>query len=205
MLYKHIIWDFDGTLFDTYPVMANIFKETLAECNIVEPIDEILKYMKVSMSCALQHYKRKYNINNDFIEKYKKQRKVIEPILCKPFIGIEEICRYIYNSDRHNYLYTHRGDSAITFLKNYNLYNYFSDFITSNHGFNRKPSPDAINYLIDKHSMIRDEAIMIGDRDLDILSAKNARIHACLFTNDTQNNNISDFTISDFHQLYSII
>ncbi|HWT26865.1 MAG TPA: HAD hydrolase-like protein [Mobilitalea sp.] len=40
-MYKHIIWDFDGTLFDTYPAMGSVFKEMLKEIEIVEDLDEI--------------------------------------------------------------------------------------------------------------------------------------------------------------------
>ena len=72
-------------------------------------------------------------------------------------------------------------------------------------GFQRKPSPDAINYLVDKHNMIHNQAIMIGDRDLDILSAKNAGIHGCFFNEDGKKSDIADFTISNFEELYSII
>lgn len=204
-MYKHIIWDFDGTLFDTYPVMGGIFKQVLEEDGIVESLDEILKYMKVSMSCAVQHYEKKYNIDNTFIEKYKQRRVDTEIHLCKPYVGIEEICRYIHTSGKKNYLYTHRGESAIQLLKNYGLYDYFSDIITSQQGFERKPSPDAINYLVDKYNIIHNEAIMIGDRDLDILSGKNAGIHACFFTDGNEKSNIADFTINNFQQLYSII
>jgi phosphoglycolate phosphatase-like HAD superfamily hydrolase len=46
---------------------------------------------------------------------------------------------------------------------------------------------------------------MIGDRDLDILAAKNAGIHACYFTDSSEKSNIADFTINSFQQLYSII
>ena len=182
-MYKHIIWDFDGTLFDTYPVMGSISsKQVLEEEEIVESLDEILKHMKVSMSRTLQHYEKKYHINNKLIEKYKKRREDMEIDPCKPYLGIEEICRYIHTSGRNNYLYTHRGESAIKILRNYGLYEYFSDFITSEHGFERKPSPKAINYLIEKHNIIHNEAIMIGDRDLDILSGKNAGIYSCFFS-----------------------
>ena len=204
-MYKHIIWYFDGTLFDTYPVMGSIFKSMLEEEGIEESLDEILKYMKVSMSYALNYYEKKYHINNTFIEKYQKQRKDMEFSLCKPYKGIEEICKYIHTSGKKNYLYTHRGESSITFLKNYDLYDYFSDFITSEHGFERKPSPNAINHIIDKYNIIHNEAIMIGDRDLDILSAKNAGISGCFFTDGNEKSSIADFTINDLEQLYSII
>ena len=52
-MFKHVIWDFDGTLFDTYPVMAKIFKELLEKEGIEEPLDEIKQHMQVSMSFAL--------------------------------------------------------------------------------------------------------------------------------------------------------
>jgi HAD superfamily hydrolase (TIGR01549 family) len=204
-LYKHIIWDFDGTLFDTYPVMGNIFKNMLEAEGIVESLDEILGHMKVSMSYALQHYERKYNISNTFKDKYNEQRNKMEIYLSKPYTGSQEACRYIHTSGKNNYLYTHRGESAIKFLKSYGMYDYFTDFITSQHGFERKPSPNAINYLVGKYNIIHNEAIMIGDRELDILSAKNAGIHGCYFTDSSEKSNIADFTINSFQQLYSII
>jgi HAD superfamily hydrolase (TIGR01549 family) len=204
-LYKHIIWDFDGTLFDTYPVMGNVFKEMLEEEGIVEPLDEILKHMKVSMTFAIQHYIEKYHIDNAFLESYNKRSKEMELRLCKPFDGIEAVCRYIHISGGCNYLFTHRGASAITFMSDYGLHDYFNDFITSQQGFDRKPSPDAINFLLDKHNMNHKEAIMIGDRDLDILSAKNAGIHACFFTEGSVACDIANYTINNFQQLYSII
>lgn len=204
-MYKHIIWDFDGTLFDSYSAMGSAFKSLLEENGIEEPLDEILKYMKISMAHAIQHYKEKYHINSEFIDSYDIRRKDMEISLCRPFSGIEEICKYIYTSGKNNYLYTHRGESSIIFLKKYGLYDYFTDFITSQHGFERKPSPDAINYLAIKYNMIRDEALMVGDRDLDVLSAKNAGISSCYFTESNRISNIADFTINNFNQLYSIL
>ncbi|MGV3489506.1 MAG: HAD-IA family hydrolase [Tuberibacillus sp.] len=204
-MYKHVIWDFDGTLFDTYPVMGKTFQDRLKEYGIDEPMDEILKHMKVSMTHTIHHYKEKYQIDSAFIEKYEKQRKELEFQLSKPYEVIKEICEYIATSKRHNYLYTHRGDSAIQLLKIHGLYDYFSDFITKRHGFERKPSPDAINYLVDKHRMVRNEAIMIGDREIDILSGKNAHIAACYFTDSDEKSETADYTIHSFQELYSIL
>ncbi|GIO25031.1 HAD-IA family hydrolase [Oceanobacillus sp. J11TS1] len=204
-MYRHIIWDFDGTLFDTYPVMAKVFRELLKEQGIEEPVEEILKQMKVSASFALSYYEKKYQIDNEFVTKYKKRKKEAEFELSKPFEGIEEICKYIHSTNRQNYLLTHRGESSIELLKLFGLYDYFSDFITSKQGFERKPSPDAINYLINKYNMIHSEAIMIGDRDLDLLSGKNAGISACYFTDGQEKNSNSDYIINNFQQLCSIV
>lgn len=171
-MYKHIIWDFDGTLFDTYPVMAGVFRDLLREIGIEEPLSEIEKQMRISKSSAFKYYEEKYHIGKDFLEKYQKLRKEIEFKLSRPFEKIVDVCEYIYSSKRKNYLYTHRGESSVELLKIYGIYDYFTDFITSQQGFKRKPSPEAINFLIEKYNMIPSEVIMIGDRDLDLLSAK---------------------------------
>ncbi|QAA32475.1 HAD-IA family hydrolase [Clostridium manihotivorum] len=204
-MYKHIIWDFDGTLFDTYTVMATTFKETLEAHGFEAPIEEILKYMKVSMSTAAQYYSQKFGIDDDFLSEYSRRRKDAEEENCKPYAGIEEVCRYIHSSGKNNYLYTHRGESSIRFLKKYGLYDYFTDFITKGSGFERKPSPEAIEYLIKKHNILKHEAIMIGDRELDILSGKNAGIYGCYFNEAGINIEVADHIVSDFSQLYSII
>ncbi|WP_084170555.1 HAD hydrolase-like protein [Clostridium algidicarnis] len=47
-MFENIIWDFDGTLFDTYSGMVYVFKRALGYNGIEISEDEILKYMKVS-------------------------------------------------------------------------------------------------------------------------------------------------------------
>ena len=204
-MYKHIIWDFDGTLFDTYPVMAGSFKETLEKDGIDEPLEEIIKHMKVSMTYAFNHYGEKYGIGNDFIEAYDSRRKEVEFDLSKPFEGIMELCKYIHETGRRNYLYTHRGESSMKMLEDFGMTGYFSDFITSEHGFERKPSPDAIQHLIRTHGINQSEAIMIGDRDLDLESGKNAGISSCYFTDRVVENPHADFVVTSVEELYRII
>jgi HAD superfamily hydrolase (TIGR01549 family) len=204
-MYKHIIWDFDGTLFDTYPVMAGTFKETLEKDGIDEPLEEIMKQMKVSITSALNHYGEKYGIGKEFITAYDARRKEVEFDLSKPFEGIAEICKYIHETGRKNYLYTHRGESSIKMLENYGLARYFSDFITSQHGFERKPSPDAIQHLIRTHGIDHAEAIMVGDRDLDLESGKNAGISSCFYTDERVENPQADYVVTNVEELYKII
>ncbi|WP_407371672.1 HAD-IA family hydrolase [Carnobacterium sp.] len=204
-MFKHIIWDFDGTLFDTYPVMAKIFKDLLEKEGIEEPLDEIIQHMQVSMSFALVYYEKKYAISRDIIERFKMLRKTKGIELAKPFEDIEDICKYIYSTNRKNYLYTHRGKSALVLLKKYGLYDYFSDFITFDQGFERKPNPNALNFLIKEHAIHLDEALMIGDREIDLLAAKNAGISACYFNEKKRKNEYADYTINHFQQLYSVL
>ncbi|AGY82494.1 HAD-IA family hydrolase [Carnobacterium inhibens] len=204
-MFKHVIWDFDGTLFDTYPVMAKIFKDLLEKEGIEEPLDEIMQHMQVSLSAAVAYYEKKYAVSSEFIKEFKILQKTKGIESAKPFKDIEEICKYIHSTNRKNYLYTHRGSSALTLLKNHNLDNYFSDFITFDQRFERKPNADALNYLIKEHAMHPEEALMIGDREIDLLAAKNAGISACYFNEKKQGNEHADYVVDNFKHLYSII
>lgn len=203
-MYRHIIWDFDGTLFDTYPVMGKVLQEMLSELGIDEPLAIILKYMKVSMTHAIQHYIDQYQVTEAFLKEYKRRSNEAELSVSRPFDGIAELLSYIQASGRYNYLYTHRGESALQLLDKFGLKNYFRDFITSKQGFARKPCPDAITYLIDTHRMKHEEAIMIGDRDLDIQAAVNAGIRTCYFREYGESVK-ADYEITSFPQLSDII
>lgn len=204
-MYKHMIWDFDGTLFDTYPVITESFRLELEARGYREPYDEILNYTKRSMTDACDHYIEKYHLQPDFFNRYKERCHEMERRMCRPYDGMSDLCKYIYDSGRMNYLYTHRSDTALVYLKDQGLYQYFKDFITSGSGFERKPSPEALLYLIDKHSMKPEEAIMMGDREIDILAAKNAGIRSCFFSELGEVCEIADYNVKTAREIYSIL
>jgi len=41
MMIRNILWDFDGTLFDTYPTIAGAYAAALAEWKVSSPGDDI--------------------------------------------------------------------------------------------------------------------------------------------------------------------
>lgn len=204
-MFKHIIWDFDGTLFDSYPVMAGLFKTQLLTIGFDEPIEAIMTQMQVSMSHALDFYKDKYAITEEFIASYNKLRHSEEPKHCLPFPAILKLCREVTSNGKFNYLYTHRDFSAKVMLEKYGLISDFTDFITCEDGFERKPSPNAILHLVSKYNMNPEETLMIGDRELDILAAKNAGIRACFYNKNGVECIHADIHIQDFEELFLII
>lgn len=200
-MFKHYIWDFDGTLYNSYPIMAGTLKDMLAERGHMEPLESVLHYMKQSMSCALEHYKELYGIDEAFIKAYEDRRKTIEIEQCQPFKDAAQACQDMVAAGGANYLYTHRGDTALTLLIKHDLMQYFSDCIIADDGFARKPSPDALLYLLTKHNIAADQALMIGDRDLDICAAQNAGIKGCFYSETGSDCPIADYVITNFSQL----
>ena len=46
-MYKHIIWDFDGTLFDTYEVMGKALQLSFIKIGVEEPLKDIISLMNI--------------------------------------------------------------------------------------------------------------------------------------------------------------
>jgi HAD superfamily hydrolase (TIGR01549 family) len=185
--------------------MSAAFHDTLKEYGIIEPVNTIMSFMKLSMGDTIRHYKEKYQLGDAFFERYKILNTNAENENTKPFDGVVELCNAICKNGGKNYLFTHRGGSAAYYLEKYELLTNFTELITSKQNFPRKPSPEAILYLINKYRFSNDEALMIGDRDLDILSAKNAGIHTCYFTNGGRLSDTAEYNINSFLELYRIL
>lgn len=185
---NQLFWDFDGTLFNTYPMMVQAFKQALLEMDIDKiEIDEHEIYLTMrqhDVSTAIRRFAAFYGIDEATLRKLNKryQVKLVED--AQPFKGVFEVLDFVKGMPGNHYLLTHRDNQAKSLLKKFNLLTYFTDFVTSNQNFPRKPQPDSINWLIDKHHINRQNAIMIGDRKLDVQAGNNANIASCLFDPD---------------------
>ena len=205
-LIKDIIWDFDGTLFDTYPGTVNAFIKALQDCGIVETNDNVRNYLKVSDRFAVTHFKELYCLGNTFIDKYTAYKNAIIPEMIRPFPFAEEVCRQFVDLGGRNYIITHRGVSTIKFLEHYGMMSCFTEIITKQYGFKRKPDPEAFIYLIEKYQIDKNTALVIGDRECEVLGGRAAGVKTCVY--NTNNISLSiepDFYIDSLENLVHII
>lgn len=188
MMINQLFWDFDGTLYDTYPAMVAAFHQALIEMHIDDlEIDDHSIYTTMrqqSLGTAFTQFAAEYGIAIKELKKKYYSREVEEVKKAKPIAGVPDILKTAITHGGANYLLTHRNDQAKELLKKDHLDVLFADAVTADMPFSRKPKPDSLNYLIEKHAVNRDAAIMIGDRELDILAGHNANIAAGLFDPD---------------------
>lgn len=200
---RHFIWDFDGMLFDTYPHTLEAFCESCRRFGVPFERDEVFAHLKVTVWDALQYYGFDkdmtavfYSIENDldFLPRG------------KPYPMIPQILEHIVNNGGKNYVYTHRNAVALRYLEVYGLEPYFADAVTREHGFPHKPAPDAIEYLVKKHGLDKNDCLMLGDRLIDVGSGINAGIHTLLFDEfgDLPETDC-DYRIRDTEELYALV
>ncbi|MGE8203968.1 HAD-IA family hydrolase [Heyndrickxia sp. NPDC080065] len=184
----NILWDFDGTLFDTYPIYSKIFKKVVDE-DI--PEKEIYKLLKISFSHAVNYYQ----LSKEQIETMNEYEDKISPKDMLPFPHVENILKFANN----NVIMTHKTRKGVNdILDYYNWNQYFTEIITIDDGYPRKPHPASYEYLHKNHQL----DLIIGDRELDILPGKKLGIYTCLFQNNQPG---ADFYLSDYKDFSNVV
>lgn len=174
----NILWDFDGTLFDTYPALVEGFVSLSGE-----DLDrsEVLKWLKMDSKTAFKHY----GIDEEKRAEYQRLHNHYSKEYSKPFEHLEKVLSAVEN----NIIVTHRDKESTNYLlEKYNLAPYFKEVVSvEEQGFNRKPHPSSYQYVLKSHHI----DLVVGDRELDLAPARELKIKTVAF----QNHNIE----ADYH------
>lgn len=181
--YRCFIWDFDGTLYDTYDRITRAVKKAMDEMGLSDEGLDVKALAKSTLRGACETIAG-HERAEELLSRYFVHAEDEGPESMRPYEGCEETLKAIVDNGGYNYLYTHRDQTALDALRRDNLEQYFRDFITDEADFPSKPAPDAINWLIDQHYLDRSECVMIGDRIIDTQAGKNADIAGALFDPD---------------------
>lgn len=169
MKYQDYIWDLGGTLLNNYEISTRAFCETLEEYGLAVPThDEVYEALKVSTSEAIKRFAPDVP---DFLEHYKYHEAIDlqHPVL---FDGVKETLSQIVALGGRHFLWSHRNNQVLDILAAADIDQYFEEVVTGDSGFPRKPDPSALLYLKEKYEMT--EALVIGDREIDLEAGRAA-------------------------------
>ncbi len=207
MGFRNLIWDFDGTLFDTYPDITRAFIDVLKKDYGVEyDYEKAFSLAKASISFCIENLADEFNIDREeFSEKYKERYFGELTFKDKPFEGVEEVLEYV-SARGENFLITHRGyESLNEFLTRNDFNKYFIEIVTFDANFPLKPDPTSFNYIIDKYKLKKEETLGVGDRILDIEAAHASGIKSCFFDPNSSKIGIATYNIHKMKDLLKIL
>lgn len=176
------IWDLDGTLLDSYGIITESLYETYLECGVEAEREELHRIAIIdSVTRALEELSAKTGISVlELKERYSLISERRKPDM-RTIPGAKELLTFLAQSGAVHYVYTHRGASTESVLRQLSLESFFTDVVTAKSGFPRKPAPEGLLYLIKKHNLDPQNTFYIGDRTIDMDCAKNAGIGRILF------------------------
>lgn len=176
------IWDLDGTLLDSYEAILAGIEETYRQFSLPYNKKEVRAFiLKYSVQDLLEQVAEERGLDPVKLNQVRAQSLAEKNAQVVLMPGAREVLAWADQQGIQQFVYTHKGDNAFTILRDLGLDSYFTEILTSQSGFARKPSPEAATYLIDKYHLDPEQTYYIGDRTLDIDFAQNSGIQSINF------------------------
>ena len=184
------IWDLDGTLLDSYEAILSGIEETFAQFSIPYEKEQVREFiLKFSVQDLLVQAAEERKLDVEMLNQVRAQSLAEKNAQVVLMPGVREVLAWADQAGIQQFVYTHKGDNALTILRDLGLESYFMEILTSQSGFARKPSSEAATYLIDKYQLNPDNTYYIGDRTLDVEFAQNSGIQSINFLESTYEGN----------------
>ena len=117
--------------------------------------------------------------------------------------GARDVLSWAKDAGIEQFVYTHKGENALVILRDLGLKSFFTEILTSQSGFARKPNPEAARYLMKKYGLEPENTYYIGDRSLDIDFARNSQIQSINFLPSDYEGNHQMKTLGDIPTIVS--
>ncbi|HFN7511945.1 TPA: HAD family hydrolase [Streptococcus pneumoniae] len=197
------IWDLDGTLLDSYEAILLGIEETFAQFSIPYDKEKVREFIfKYSVQDLLVRVAEDRNLDVEVLSQVRAQSLTEKNAQVVLMPGAREVLAWADESGIQQFIYTHKGNNAFTILKDLGEESYFTEILTSQSGFVRKPSPEAATYLLDKYQLDPEKTYYIGDRTLDVEFAKNSGIQSINFLESSFEGNHRIQALADISRIF---
>ena len=201
-----LIWDVDGTIFDTYPAFARAVHTALVDLGGIAPLDRIDGLCRRSLGHCVATLASELELDADELTERFGLHYAAVPAQDQPlFPGVVEVCTYVRTIGGKNLIVTHRGRQSLQrLLAAHGMAEYFADCLTHDDGYPRKPDPTSFEEMIHRHHLAREEVLAIGDRDIDVLAGHAAGVRTCRFGLPSTAA-VADYSVAEYAELYRIL
>lgn len=177
---KAVIFDLDGTLADTLADLTNSVNYALSEFGFPKrSADEVRSFVGNGVRRLINlsvPYGTPENICEDCLGVFKKHYEKNSCVNTKPYDGVCEILEYLKNKGIKTAVVTNKVHWAAEEIVGH----FFEGFIDVTagqvDGAAQKPEPDGIFYVLKKLGISKENAVYVGDSEVDCLTAHNAGI-----------------------------
>lgn len=171
------IWDFDGTLVQSYGVIEEVLERLYKQYNLPFDMERVSAYIiETSVGQLLRDLSLQYDLSFEELLTFFNREQEARDDLITLMPHAKEVLDWTRVQGIQNIIYTHKGATTGQVLERLGVSSYFTEIVTSANSFKRKPDSEAVDYLIEKYQLDKNSTYYIGDRKLDVDLAQNAGI-----------------------------
>ncbi|MGT2887069.1 HAD-IA family hydrolase [Streptococcus didelphis] len=174
---KSLIWDFDGTLVESYQAIEEVLQILYQKYELAFNKDKVMTFViRKSVGELLKDLARDYDLSVEELLTFFNHQQEARDDMIELMPYAKEVLHKTKNNGIQHFIVTHKGKTTRDVLKRLGIDAYFTEVITSARGFARKPNPESLLYLIAKYKLSKEQTFYVGDRQLDFEAARNAGI-----------------------------
>ena len=205
MTKQALIWDLDGTLLDSYDAILAGLEETYASYQLPFDRASIKDYiLKHSVQDLLVEVAEEHQLDVTDLNLRRAESLAEKNAQVLLMEGARDVLSWAKDAGIEQFVYTHKGENALVILRDLGLESFFTEILTSQSGFARKPDPEAAIYLMKKYGLHPEKIYYIGDRSLDVDFARNSQIQSINFLPSDYEGNHQMKTLRDIPSVLSL-
>ena len=201
-----VIYDCDGVLFDSLEANTRLYNDLCARVGRGPLREEELKYVHTHTVFEALHFI--FGKENDLEKRaleILKQKQVdlkdyIEYLKMEPHLV--EVLEKLKEKGILRVINTNRTTSMKYIMEKYDLWQYFEMVVTALDVKNPKPNPESIEKIIQELNLNKEEAVFVGDSDVDQQTAESSGVRFIAYKNREIAN---DLFIDDHFDLLKIV
>ncbi|MGN0519576.1 MAG: HAD family hydrolase [Candidatus Fimenecus sp.] len=179
---KAIVFDLDGTLLNTLEDLADSTNYALRSCCLPErTLEEVRRFVgngiRKLIERAVPANTPKNTIDECFTVFCAHYKQNMENKTAE-YDGISDMLSVLFDAGYKMAIVTNKADFAAQALCSKLFGKYVKTVVGSVDSRPNKPAPDGVYYALEKMGVSKEEAVFVGDSEVDILTAKNADIDA---------------------------
>ncbi len=180
MKYKLAIFDLDGTILDTLQDLTDSTNYVLNTNGYpIHTIDEVRRYVGNGIYLLIKRAlpkgtdeKEIQRLFEQFVSYYKDHCA----IKTKPYEGIKDLLVSLKEKGIKRAVVSNKGDFAVKILIDKYFPDLFEISVGQKDGVRKKPYPDSVNEVLKELDCKNQDAVYIGDSEVDIQTAMNANM-----------------------------
>jgi phosphoglycolate phosphatase-like HAD superfamily hydrolase len=205
-VFRFFIWDFDGTLIDSYPAFVGSLGAALESFGYHEDSAEIEALARQSLPICIAALSQRFGLEDEALQSaFLTHYQALPPTAQPPFPSVVALCRRIQGAGGRNVIFTHRRyETLVQLLEAHRIDDLFVELLTAEDQ-PPKPDPAAFLALMARHEASPEETLALGDRAIDVEAGQNAGVAACYYGEDVPSGLKPDYTVTSYAELEAIL